>query len=225
MVVTFGVILGFKILTTTENRVVGKFNTLKVNGAIQVFLVKGLGDTVRIKADKNLSSKISTEVINNELIIRPLIDIKNERVLQVYVSSENLEMINIQGASTAEVVDKIKRDTLRLSLDQSAEARVLAECNFIELMLNGSSNIFMAGKVNTLAMKLNGVSDVVAYKLESKNCDISINAPKQSEGIFRVSVSDTLRVTMAPPYSRMVYYRGDPIIVANKEIMSRIKKK
>ena len=110
-------------------------------------------------------------------------------------------------------------------MEQSAEARVLADCHYIKVILTGATNIFMAGKADNLNMNLTGFSDVVAYKLESKNCTISIRAPDQRPGIFRVSASDTLRVSMSTPYSRQVYYQGDPILIVPSDIKNLIKRK
>jgi hypothetical protein len=225
LVLIAAIVAWFKMFTITENRVLGKFSEVTVNGPIQVFLLKDMGDTIRLEADKGLHSLIFTRINGEELIIQPTADIRHERVLKVYLSSNNIKKLKLLGASTVEVVNKIENDTLEVSLEQSAEARVLADCGYIKVTLSDASNIFMAGKADNLSMSLSGFSDVVAYKLESKNCTLSIRAPDQSPGIFRVSASDTLRVSMSAPHSRIVYYKGNPFVIVDESIIDRIVKK
>jgi hypothetical protein len=226
IVTTVSIVAWFNLNTVTENRVVGKFKAVTVNGPIQVFLMKDMDDNnIRLEADKGLLSILSTQVKEEELVIQPTTDIRHERVLKEYLSSRRIKKLKILGSSTVEVVNKIESDTLEISLNQGAEARILADCRYIKVTLNGASNIFMAGRVDNLNIGLSGFSDVVAYKLESKNCSLSIQAPEQSEGVIRVSVSDTLRVSMNALHSRVVYNKGDPVIIASNEIMKRIIKK
>ncbi len=135
---SFFIIAWFNLFTVTENRVVEPFTSISVEGPIQAFLVKGLGDTVRLVADNNLPRVISTKVVDQKLIIAPTEDIRHERVLKVYASMESLHSIEVHGSATLDITEKINVDALDITLSGSAEARILAECRDLQIMMRGA---------------------------------------------------------------------------------------
>jgi hypothetical protein len=211
--------------TREEYRFIGSFHQLEINGPVQLFLVKGLGDSIHIVADKGLADSIATKVIDERLIITASPNIVHERVLKVMVSSDHLNEIILNGPSSVEMATQVTSDTFSIFLHQSSEARIHIDCKSLQVELNGSSNVFMAGKTDVLNMKILEYSDVIAYNLESRLCNMDIQTPKSSEGIIRVNVSDTLKATMAPESSRTVYYKGTAQVIASDVIKNRVRKK
>lgn len=208
-----------------EYRTTGSFHQLEVNGPIQVFLIKGLRDSIHIVADKGLADSVTSKVIDERLIITASPNTVHERVLKVMVSSDHLNKIILNGPSSVEMATQVTTDTFSIFLHQSSEARIHIDCKSLQVELNGSSNVFMAGKTDVLNMKILEYSDVVAYNLESRLCNMDIQTPKSSEGIIRVNVSDTLKATMAPESSRTVYYKGTAQVIASDVIKNRVRKK
>ncbi len=222
---SFFIVAWFNLFTVTENRVVGKFDSVSVDGPIQAFLVRNLGDTVRVVADDNLPRLISTTVEDGKLVIAPTQAIRHERVLKVYVSMETLRSIEVNGAATLDFTEKMNVDSLQVKLGGGAEARILAECKDMRVYMNDASNIFLAGKTTNLYIKLMGVSDIVAYNMISNNCLLEIDTPPQSPGIFRVTAMDTLRVNMKKISSRLVQVKGNPVLIRTGTGTGEVKMK
>lgn len=222
---SFFIVAWFNLFTVTENRVVGKFDSVSVEGPIQTFLVRNLGDTVRVVADDNLPRLISTTVEDGKLVIAPTQAIRHERVLKVYVSMETLRSIEVNGAATLDFTEKMNVDSLEVKLGGGAEARILAESKDMRVYMNDASNIFLAGKTTNLYIKLTGVSDIVAYNMISNNCLLDIDTPPQSPGIFRVTATDTLRVNMKKISSRLVQAKGNPVLIRTGTGTGEVKMK
>ncbi|MEP7322331.1 MAG: DUF2807 domain-containing protein [Saprospiraceae bacterium] len=211
------VTLWFNLLVVTEHRTVPKYESISVDGPIQVFLIKGLGDQIRIVADKGLSPLIKIEVQGTDLVIDAISPIVHERILKVYASLEWVKKIHLSGASTLDVVDKIDADTVSLTLDGSSEGRIMVDCKLLNIKMHDVANIFLAGSVDLLKVNLTGVSDIIADNLFSDNCKLTIISPKQSPGVFRINVSDTLWLTMRGSSGRIVRYKGDPVVIKDIE--------
>ncbi|MDZ4809129.1 MAG: DUF2807 domain-containing protein [Bacteroidota bacterium] len=217
MSILTAVILWFNLLVVTEHRTVPKYESISVGGPIQVFLIKGLGDQVRIVADKGLSPFIKTEVQGTNLVIDATRPIVHERVLKVYASLEWVKKIHLSGASTLDVVDKVDADIVLVILDGSSEGRIMVDCKLLDIKMHNAANIFLAGSADLLKITLTGVSNIVADNLFSDNCKLTIVAPKQSPGVFRIDVSDTLWLKMRGSSGRIVRYKGDPIVIKDIE--------
>jgi hypothetical protein len=203
----------FTLFAKTENHVITNFSAIRVHGPINVYLAKNKGDTVSITADKDIIGNIIFSVVSDTLIIKSDKPIRHERILKIYMSSEKIRSVEMRGSGTLEVVDLITRDSLDILLSGSSEARVLINTNYLNINIKNASNIYMAGTTSKLNVSLNGVSDLIGYNLKSKVCILDVNGRDQSPGILRVSVSDSLTTSING--SRVVYYKGDPIVTTS----------
>ncbi|HWA35440.1 MAG TPA: DUF2807 domain-containing protein [Cyclobacteriaceae bacterium] len=206
------IVLWFNLFVRSEIKRVGPYESISVDGPIQVFLVSGLRDSIRIVADENLLPIVAANVKTKNLVLGVTGEVVHERVLKVYASLENLKKIHLSGASTLDVAGTLVGDTIALLLDGAAEGRIKVACGAIKVEMHDAANIFLAGLTDLFELKVYDVSDIVAYNLLAKRCEILVKASRQSPGILRVSVSDTLEVRMKGQSGRVVYYKGEPTV-------------
>ncbi len=207
-------VYGWSNFRVSEKKVmITDFNSINAGGLMNVYLKKGDKPAVVIRADDFILDKIKVEVIDGELRIDTQDGIHGERVTDAYVTYTSLNHIKV--TSTIISQDVIKSNSLTIETSGSSETKLRLDCDSLRLDMKNSGNVQLAGNTNFFQFSIEGVGDLMAYHLVSKNCVAKLDTGDQSPGIARINVSDSISANINGP--RYIYYLGNPFI--KKEII------
>lgn len=208
-------LMGWNKLFISERTVaVSTFTSLSCTGPVNVFIQEAEEASVIIRADGNIHDKIQVEVVDKELKIYTLGDIRQERVLDVYVNYTSLSAIHASGASGLKSRGILKADNLKVIASVASELMLQIDADSLDLEMNGAANVQLAGKVNYFELLLTHVGDLMAYNLVSQEGKIRIDTGEQSPGYARIHVEQSLDVHIKGP--RHLKYKGNPMIKHEK---------
>jgi len=199
------------IYISEQKREVSPFNSIYTSGPINVYIQQNENEVVVIRSDTNILENIITEVVNGELKIYTKGRIEHERVLDVYVDYKSLDSIHASGPSTITGRGILSSSKLKIKMSVSAEIKMQIENDTLNLVMNGASNVQLAGKATYFNLEITHVGDLMAYNLLSQHCKVIIDTDDQNPGYARINVEQTLEVLIKG--SRHLKYKGNPIIL------------
>ena len=171
----------------SEEREVGEFNSIEVNGAYRVEVTNGKGGTLEVEADDNLLPLIETEVSGRRLRITNRRGLDARELPRVRLSVPDLREVSVTGACDFTVTG-LAADRLKFSSD-------------------GASKLRAAGEANELEVTLNGAGAIDARELRARSARVTTNGA----GAVSVYASDSLDATVNGVGT--VEYYGEPKVV------------
>ena len=187
-----------------EDRSVSGFTSLEVGGAFQVFLTQGKSESLSVEADKNLMQYIKTEVKGDKLMIYTEESISKFTKLNIYLTFEELEMIDISGAVNITGENMMKFDELHFEGSGASEIKLSMEVSMLKADFSGASEIELNGHAAIATFDLSGASSIEAYDFVISNCELDVSGAADA----RINVSDNLEVDVSGAAS--VKYKGSP---------------
>ncbi len=166
-----------------------------LNGPGTLIIQQGDNESIRIEADSNLMSKISTSVSGTTLSISNLNSVSNGAV-KIYITLKNLNALTTNGGSDSEVTG-LNSDKLTVTLD------------------NGKMTL--AGKAENLIATINGGGNIAAKDLQSQTGTITING----EGKANVNVVTSLTAVVNGGGS--ITYTGSPKVTQQVNGLGSVK--
>jgi hypothetical protein len=117
------------------------FNGIDVSGSFDVYLKKGTGPEVRIMADENLFPHIKVIVDNNMLKINSRKNFWKYKSLKVFITYENLSVMDISGGVDLIAEDKIISDDFVVRFSGGSDGKIKLEANKLILDLSGGADL------------------------------------------------------------------------------------
>lgn len=205
----------------SESRTIGSFNKISASSIVKVELHKGSSQEINIETENVALKKVSSEVVNNELIL----DLKNAHnkgklnmsvTVKVYV--DDLESIEGSTASSFVGMDKFTFDNFNIDLGEASTCELDMDVINLDLKLNSASRVHLSGKCDEMEACVNSASSLNAYDMPTKIADLKVS----SVGKAKVNVSHELEIEASS--MAKVYYMGDPEkIKKDKSSMASIK--
>ncbi|ACU08662.1 hypothetical protein FIC_02227 [Flavobacteriaceae bacterium 3519-10] len=211
----------------TQVRKVGKFTGIKVSSGIKVNFTQGNNQSVIVDTDANLQQYISTEVVNDILVIS--VDNRNNKKLNfkkllVTVEAPRLTWVDVNSGAQFNTLNTIKEDTFRAEVSSGANLNAeVAARNAVDLEItsgssaqldieSGSFNMAgtsgssstIRGKANSANFKLTSAASCNAADLVTQNATVSAT----SGSSLRVHTTDSITGTATSGAS--IRYKGDP---------------
>jgi hypothetical protein len=189
-----------------EKRTISSFNKIDISGAYEVLLHKGTQEKLEIEADENLLEFIETEVRNNTLFISSSQPIGNSESLILYITTVNLDEIDVSGA--IELRNKGSYTSENLAIEVSGAADINLDVNLENLTLNmsGASETTFTGNADNFKIELSGAGELDAKKLKTRNTSMLISGASSAS----VFAKKTLDISVSGAAS--VRYKGSPKI-------------
>ena len=162
----------------TQNRKVGKFTAIRIEGSPTVRFVQGDKFEVKVKGKKELVEKIKTELDGTTLVVSVRSKIsfnffKNNRkkyMPVVYVTSPDLVGLELAGSGDFICDGAIDTDKLNVELAGSGDVDFNGSviCDDLNVELNGSGDVdFKNVETITSSLRLIGSGDI---KVAFDNC-------------------------------------------------------
>ena len=201
-----------------EDRTISGFTSLEVSGAFHVYLYQGKTESLTLEADKNLMEVIVTEVKGDKLKIYTKENIQRATELNVYLTFEELEMIDISGAVSIQGEGMLEFD--ELYLDGSGASEITMEMNVASLNadFSGASEIELSGNAKTASFDFSGASEIDALEFKIMNCELDVSGASDA----RVHVLENFEVNVSGAAS--VKYKGTPHVSKDVSGAGSIKK-
>ena len=202
----------------TEEREIGRFEAIKVNGAFTIYLSQDDDYSLKVVADENLLPIIKTKVKGDVLHITTEKSICNSKVMKLYIGFKHLSRLKANGAISLKSDQMLRFDRLNIEINGASSAELKLTANRLAINNSGASTIKLAGKCENVSINISGAGNVSAYDLVAKKGSINISGV----GSGKVCVKDDLRVNISGIGS--VKYKGEPKITSDISFLGSLKK-
>ena len=190
----------------TELRKVNRFDGIRTKGSIDVEIINGTDQTVKVEADENVLPYIITKVDEGLLDVHYKSGKSFRNVdAKVFVSSDVLDRLTVSGSGGIVSRDTIKSaDIIEIKIGGSGDISVVADAPSITAAISGSGTITLAGRTKDFKGNITGSGDLKCSSLLCENATVKVTG----SGTARVYASVHLiaRVTG----SGDIYYSGSP---------------
>jgi hypothetical protein len=163
--------------TRTESRSVRNFQQIYSNLPAEINIIQGDRESLRITAEKDILSKIVTEVVSGELELtfKQNETIQTTEPIQVDLQLKNLNGMDFSGAALVKV-PKIKSDRLEINSSGASSIEIDSlQGKQLTIDLSGTGKIKLAGRVDRQEVSLSGVGKYEGSKLRTLITDIDLS--------------------------------------------------
>ena len=189
----------------TENRTVESFSGIDLQCSANVYFVQGDEQSVRVEAEDNIISHITTEVNDGELIVgTDGRSFSTHKDINVYVTVKVLCLLELTGSGNMIGKSHINCDNMLLSVNGSGNITADVRSLTMKIKVSGSGNLDVSGTATTCDIRIAGSGNVNAQNLQSMNSAVSISGSGKST----VNASNELEVSI--PGSGVVHYTVEP---------------
>lgn len=187
------------------------FKGIELQRNAVVYLKQSTEQKVTIVAPQNIIDLLLTEIDGNNWQIDFSRCPKTEDKIKIYIESNNLDEITIDGSGEIYSEGQIESDELAIAITGSGVIDLDLKVKELKTEISGAGDIQLKGETKLHDIEINGSGDIKAYDLLSDESEIEING----SGDVKVNVSYSLEVEING--SGDVYYKGNV-----KEISSEI---
>jgi hypothetical protein len=210
----------------TEKRELGEFTRINMRGVGRLFISQGKEQSVTIEGDKLSISRITTNVVDDKLVIdfgRDWVekisagfDFLSTHEIRINIMVKNLQELEVAGAADIEVKD-VKTKDLDLRLIGASNVKVLGlDVDSLKTEIPGAGKVTVEGKTKDQAVTLAGAGNFSGLKLESENAKVVLSGV----GSAQIWVTKELDVTIAGVGS--VEYYGSPSVKQSVTMLGKV---
>ena len=194
---------------STFNTSADSFTELEVEDAFEVFITfSDNEESIEVEANDNLHDYIEIESYKGRLEIglQRGVNIRGDATLKVFITTKNIDMFDISGASRVELESVFRGRNLDVRLSGASTFDAKVEANRMICNLSGASKCELGGVVDVMEAELSGASRLEDYDLDIEELYMNLSGASSArltvEGLIELDASgaSTLR------------YRGDAVI-------------
>lgn len=138
-----------------ESRKVDSFNELTIKCPAIVKYKKGSQSEIKIKAPDNVMKSITTTVSNNKLVIALSENFSFNGPIEFEITGDDLNNIIVEGKANIMIDDLNSKN--------------------LNIIVSGSSDLHVKGKVTNLSVSVSGLGNVHADKLKAENVLVTVS--------------------------------------------------
>lgn len=189
----------------SETRSVGKFSGVKVMEGIDVRLIKGDKESVRVEVDGLPLNSIITEVSGSYLEIHRSSNSSRYRgSAKVYVTYVKVQNLSASSAGTIYSEDPVVADNMDLSASSAGSIEITIEARNVDVSASSAGDIELQGKADRLNLTVKSAGQIDAYDLVARR----VNADAESAGSIKLAVEEDLVAHASSGGS--IRYHGNP---------------
>ncbi len=147
----------------SDIRTPGNFYGLVLNTNANVILTQGTESALRVEGDLRLIKSIRTEVLNGALVISGT----NNRPVTVYVTMEEINLIEINGAGKVFSSQPVNSDMLLLKVNGTGSIKLDVRALALGMIVKGTGKIIASGSVGESFVRVFGKGNVYAQGLDT----------------------------------------------------------
>ena len=141
----------------------GKFYGLIVNSNANIILTQGEHNSIRIEADKRELKNIRTAVENGALTING----GNNYPVNIFISAEELNLIEINGSARVFASGSINSDIILLKVNGDGSMKVDIRALTVGMIVHGSGKIIVSGSSGESYIRVYGSGNIYTEHLDS----------------------------------------------------------
>ena len=192
----------------SDTRSASDFHSIKVSGAIDVYIKQDSSTSVKVEADDNLLQYVEVYTENSTLVIRTRsrMWIRPTNKIKVFVSNPLYREFKISGASNIRSENEItSSEMLRVGLSGASNAKLEFNAPRISVDLSGASDLTIRGKTRDFEAEASGASEIKCFDLLTENTDVEAN------GASSVEVYASVRLAGHASGASHIRYKGNAI--------------
>ena len=147
----------------SDLRTPGNFYGLVLNTNANVILTQGTETALRVEGDLRLIKSIRTEVLNGALVISGT----NNRPVTVYVTMEEINLIEINGAGKVFSSQPVNSDMLLLKVNGTGSIKLDVRALALGMIVKGTGKIIASRSVGESFVRVFGKGNVYAQGLDT----------------------------------------------------------
>ena len=190
-----------------ETRNVGFFDAVRMIGSYNLIISRGSSQSIRLEGEDNILPIIETRVAGDVLVIDTNRPFDSHVGINIYVSIEEIQGLEIEGGSKIIGQDDLPVDELHLEIIGAGEIDMTVNAQSIVSRIVGAGKMILEGNANQHRVEIEGAGDIEAANLQVGSYDITINGA----GTCRVFVTNLLKVIING--AGIIYYRGSPSVI------------
>ena len=208
------ILLGF--LTTglnaqvEENRSIGSFSKIHLQGNYTVYLTKGAANSLTVKTKKQESlDDLITEVNGGELKIQYKRDDEkwgNSPKIDVMLTYTSLAHIHMDGKTKFQTENTIESDKLTLEFDGYVSGEMEMQLNELNMESDGFTSLEFTGTAAKKTIIIDGAGKMNALELVAKEAVVDV------DGSAAVSVHATENLKAKMDGFSKLKYKGSPAV-------------
>jgi len=192
----------------TQERALPAFSAIELRGIGDLHIDQGAQTPVRIEADEDALSELTTEVAGDRLVIRldPWKALRfwgASRRADFYITLPELTGVTVSGSGTVDM-PSYSAHRLEFAINGTGNVRANIGVNELKLSISGSGDATLTGIAHKQEARITGAGNYFASGLQSREATISIGGA----GKAQVQVSEALDVSIGG--AGTVSYSGAP---------------
>jgi hypothetical protein len=196
------------------------FDKISVVGKYNVFYTQGAPVGLRLSADANLHEFITTEVRNNELIIKSNQPIRTTSEIRIELRSQNITRVEASASAGFYTNNHLNVTSLDINANAGAKMKVDGTFEKLNVVQNAGAQITLSGETDQLDISSNAGGDVDALNLRANSARVDSNAGASArvnanEIDASANAGGSVRYSGNPSFKNMSTNAGGSISRAN----------
>lgn len=180
------------------------FNKIELGGYYNVILLQGDKPKLEIETDENLMDYIEAKVSSNTLKLKNKRNISASRNINVYLTFNKLEELNVSGYVVISSADRLNFDKLNLLVSGNSEITMNINCVALTTEFSGICKVRLTGTSLTADINASGVATIDAFDFFIDDLKLSMSGSSMSK------VNAISKLNMDVSGSAQVEYYGSP---------------
>lgn len=161
----------------SDERAATNFFGLVVNTNANVILTQGESVSVRVEGDRRLINSVQTTVTNGALIITGT----NSRPVTIYVTVQDLNLVEVNGSGKVYSTQPINSDMLLLKVNGEGSIKMDVRALTLGMIVKGKGKIIASGSVGDSFVRVFGKGNIYAQDLDAFHYTGYFNRPNTSQ--------------------------------------------
>jgi len=163
--------------TRTDERLIGKFDSIKISGNIKIDLVPGEQTQVKVTGDDNILYAVKTELDGSTLVIKTQCDCVLAPSLPVSLEIPANNVVNVMAEGDSKIFARgLTSKKLTVNLESKSELTLYDQkTEKLTLKLSDSTKAVLSGEVKNLKIDLEDQAQVDAQQLVATNAKIDFS--------------------------------------------------
>lgn len=158
-----------------QEREVAYFNSIKLSSSVDVVIIHGNVQSVRVVADPDALQKIKTEVDNSVLHVYTEDLRRSTNEMVVYVTMKELRHIKMTGSGDITSKNTIDATDFKFVVTGSGDLNLDLNATNLTGEMTGSGDVDIKGVSGFFKLQLSGSGDLNAGGLDLNECDVLLS--------------------------------------------------
>lgn len=194
----------------TQTRTAGKFNSVDVSGAIDVYVKQDSAQqAIKVETDENLQEYLDIHESNGVLYISPRdnYNLDASKTIKVYIAAPHFKGFGVSGASNVYSENKlISSETLDIDLSGASELKLEIKAPRINAEISGASSMVLTGETKDFNANGSGASHFKCFDLLTENTTVDIS------GACSADVFASVKLDVEASGASGVKYKGSAAV-------------